>query len=169
MIAGLAVALVLGVAQYPGDAPLASASRRFTVANEDRAEASRAGNHHVLYVVERRSGARRPLLEYPRQVTVAWAPDREALAVTNHVGSTQTTLAVFVLEGDAFRKVDVAEALFAAFPNLRGELAPYLHVHLELVGWRRDGVECRLRAYAGQGPNLARRYAVSGDGRAKRL
>jgi hypothetical protein len=169
MISSLALAVVLAAARYPGDAPLASASRRFTVANEDHAEASRAGNRHVLYVVEKTSGARRPLLEYPREVTVTWAPDREALAVTNHVGSTQTTLSVFVLEQDAFRKVDVAEALFTAFPSLRGELAQYLHVHVELVAWRRDGVECRLRASAGTGPNIARRYAVSADGRAKRI
>jgi hypothetical protein len=168
MIATLLAALLLSAAQYPGDAPLSSASRRFTVANEDRTEASKAGNRHALYVVERKSGNRLPLLEYPRQVTVAWAPDREALAVTNHVGSTQTTLSFFVLEGGSFRKVDVAEALFASFPNLRGELAPYLHVHLELVGWRRDGVECRLRASAGTGPNVSRQYLVTANGKAKR-
>ncbi len=168
MLAVLLATLVLSAARYPGDAPLASASRRFVVADEGP-DAARASGRHVLYVVERRSGARRPLLEYPRQVTVAWAPDREALAVASEVGSTQTTLSVFVLEGQTFRKLEVGEALFTTFPNLRGELAPYLHVHLELVGWRRDGVECRLRAYAGSGPNVSRRYVVSVDGRAKRL
>ena len=169
MIASLVSALVLTLARYPGDAPAPSASRRFVVENETREQPSRAGNHYQLFVVEQRSGARRPLLEYPRHVTVAWAPDREALAVTNELGSTQTTMALFVLEGDAFRKLDVGEALYASFPGLRGELVPYLHVHLELVGWRRDGVECRLRAYAGTGPNVSRRYVVGVDGKAKRV
>jgi hypothetical protein len=168
MIASLLSALVLTLARYPGDGPVASASRRYVVENETREQPSRAGNHHQLFVVERGSGTRRPLLEYRRQVTVAWAPDREAIAVTNEVGSTQTTLALFVLEGDGFRKLDVGEALYASFPGLRGELVPYLHVHLELVGWRRDGVECRLRAYAGTGPNVTRRYVVGLDGKAKR-
>jgi hypothetical protein len=168
MIASLVSALVLTLARYPGDAPAPSASRRFVVESVSREQPSRAGNHYQLFVVELGSGARRPLLEYPRHVTVVWAPDREALAVTNEVGSTQTTLALFVLEGDAFRKLDVGEALYASFPGLRGELSTYLHVHIELVTWRRDGVECRLRASAGNGPKVSRRYVVGVDGKARR-
>jgi hypothetical protein len=169
MIASLVSALVLTLARYPGDGPVASASRRYVVENETREQASRAGNHHQLFVVERGSGTRSALLEYPRQVTVAWAPDREALAVTNEVGSTQTTMALFVLEGRAFRKLDVGEALYTAFPGLRGELMSYLHVHIELVGWRHDGVEVRLRASAGSGPNVNRKYVVGVDGKAKKV
>jgi hypothetical protein len=171
MFASVVTALVLALARYPGDGPAVSASRRFTVSSEDRAD-PRARYQHALYVAERGgTNARRVLLEYPRSVSVAWAPDRDVVAVTNHVGSTQSSVSLFVVEpGATFRKVDVAEALYAAFPNLRGELVSYLHVHLELVQWRRDGlVECRLRAYAGAGPELTHRYAVSADGVAKRL
>jgi hypothetical protein len=169
MYAGLLTALVLAVARYPGHAPLASASGRFVVANVELDQ--KTGRFpHALFVTERSSNARKLLLQYPREATVAWAPDRDALAVTTQVGSTQTTLTLFVVEsGAAFRKLDVAEALYAAFPSLRGELSQYLHVHVELVAWHGGGaVDCQLRATAGNGPNISRRYAVTVDGQAKR-
>jgi hypothetical protein len=171
MLAGVVTALVVAVAGFPGGAPLTSASGRFIVENEDRPPDAPARYQHALYVVERRTKERRLLLEYARALTAAWAPDRDALAVTNHVGSTQSTLTVFVLEpGGALRKLDAGEALYAAFPNLRGELVSYLHVHLELVQWQRGGVvECKLRAYAGTGPDLNRRYLVNVDGQAQVL
>lgn len=171
MFASMLTALVLALARYPGDGPHASASGRFEVSNRNRDPRSPVGKSHTLIVTERRSSSKRLLLEYPGKVTVVWAPDRDVLAVTNLAGSTQSTVSLFVLEdGASFRKLDVGAALFAAFPNLRGELAPYLHVHLEVIRWRRDGaVECRLVAYAGNGPRVDRRYTVTADGVAKRL
>jgi hypothetical protein len=165
-----ALVLTLTVARYPGDGPKTSASGRFVVANVDLEQKSTTRSH-ALFVTERRTQARKLLLQYPRDVDVAWAPDRDALAVTSRVGSTQTTLALFTVEdGATFRKLDVTEALYAAFPSLRGELNQYLHVHLQLVRWRPGGaVECQLRASAGSGPNVARKYVVGLDGQAKRI
>jgi hypothetical protein len=170
MFPGVVTALVVTLARFPGGPPLASASGRFFVENVDL-EGKSSVRSHALFVTERQSRERRLLLQYGRDVAVAWAPDRDALAVVNHVGSTQTTLSVFVVEkGAAFRKVDVGDALYAAFPSLRGELTSYLHVHLELVQWRRGGaVECKLRASGGSGPDVSRRYVVGPDGQAKRL
>lgn len=170
MFPGVVTALVVTLARFPGGAPLASASGRFVVENVDL-EARSASRSHALFVTERPSKARKLLLQYGREVRVAWAPDRDVLAVMNRVGSTQTTVAVFVLEqGGAFRKVDVGDTLYAAFPNLRGELTSYLHVHLEVVQWRRGGgLECRLRASGGSGPDLLRRYLVGLDGKARQL
>jgi hypothetical protein len=171
MDAGIVTALVVALARFPGGAPLASPSGRFVVENEDRNPDAAVRHAHALHLVERRTRERHLLLEYGREVAAAWAPDRDALAITNHVGSTQSTLLVVLVEpGGTLRQVDVGEALYAAFPSLRGELVSYLHVHLELVRWRRGGVvECRLRAYAGSGPELTRRYAVSTDGQAELL
>ena len=166
MNAGVVTALVVALARFPGGAPLASASGRFIVENEDRPPDAPARYLHALYVVEKRTKERRLLLEYARNVTAAWAPDRDAIAVTNHVGSTQSTLSVFLFDHDGTsRRLDAGEALYAAFPNLRGELVSYLHVHLELVQWHRGGVvECKLRAYAGAGKEITRRYLVNVDG-----
>jgi hypothetical protein len=170
MFPGVVTALVVTLARFPGGAPQASASGRFVVENVDL-DGKSSQRSHALFVTERESKERRLLLQYARAVSVAWAPDRDAVAVVNHVGSTQTTLSIFLVEqGAAFRRVDVGDALYAAFPNLRGELTSYLHVHLELVQWRRGGsVECRLRASGGSGRDLSRRYAVGLDGQARQL
>jgi hypothetical protein len=167
---GVVTALIVTLARFPGGAPQASASGRFLVENVDL-EGKSSTRTHALFVTERRSKERRLLLQYGRDVSVAWAPDRDVLAVMNHLGSTQTTLSLFVVEqGGTFRKVDVGDALYAAFPNLRGELTSYLHVHLELVQWRHGGaVECKLRASGGSGKDVSRRYEVNVDGRAKRI
>jgi hypothetical protein len=166
MNAGILTAVVVTLARFPGAAPLQSPSGRFVVENEDRPPNTPARYLHALYVTEKRTRERRLLVEYARNVQVAWAPDRDALAVTNHVGSTQSTLTVYLFDRDgASRKLDAAETLYAAFPNLRGELVPFLHVHLALVQWHRGGaVECRLHAYAGTGKDIDRRYLVNVDG-----
>lgn len=167
---GVVAAIVFTVARFPGGGPLPSASGRLVVENVEL-EGKSAARAHALFVTDRATRERKLLLQYARSVAVAWAPDRDALAVMNRVGNTQSTLVIYTMEkGVNYRKTDVAEVLYAAFPNLRGELTSYLHVHLELVQWRRDGgLECRLRASGGSGPDVLRRYLVTRDGKAERL
>jgi hypothetical protein len=165
------IALVLAATQYPSGMTV-SQSGRHAIENKDFGEKSVSGNDHALYVVNLSSKKKTLLIEYPHEVALEWAPNREVIAVTNYWTANESTVLLYeIASGKVIDHADVRKVLETAFPKLRRELSKYTHVYLEVIRWHQDGrVECRLSAQAGKGKSIhGRRYLVGLNGKARAL
>jgi hypothetical protein len=159
MVALALVVTLTAATSYPGTlASTASSSGRYTVENVDLDEPTAAGNHHALFLVDHTAPSRGLLMEYGRNVEVSWAPDRDAVAVTEHAGSSDAEVLVFMIEnGRVTRRVALLSLVTAARPELGREVRRHGHRYLDLVRWNDAGrLECRLRANDGGTPIDAR-------------
>jgi hypothetical protein len=108
------------------------------------------GTRSLLLRVEA-TGAQRPLLAFGRSASVFWAPDGNALAVTDRRGSARSIVLLFLPDKPGVTDLDAE--LAKAFSPLP-ERAENSHVYLEVVRWLGPKtLRVRLRGYGERDPD----------------
>jgi len=135
---------------FPGAAEAKDPTGRFTVVYvAPDAKAVDGGQHELRLRVEK-SGAARHLMFFGRSAAVLWAPDGNALAVTDRRGSDTWTVLVFFSEkpGETNLDAELARSL-GPLPERTGNH----HVYLEAVRWlTAKTLRVRLRGYGDRDP-----------------
>ncbi len=152
MMRAVFLALLLGAAvpadpvNFPGAAEARDPTGRYAVVPAAEGSGGRALDLRVL-----KSGRDRRLLSFDRAASVLWAPDGNALAITERRGSDASALRVFFPERpDA--TVDVGAELALAYPSMP-ERERNRHVYLEAVRWLdAKTLRFRLRGYGERDP-----------------
>ena len=115
--------------KYPDDArPLVSPNGKFRIVNKDDLNGPLA---HGLFLVQGDNNEK-PLHEYGRHVRVAWSPSSQNVAVTDFVGSDESTCVLFDIESS--KSIDLASAV----PDQARELQAILknhHAYTECTKW----------------------------------
>ena len=163
MIRPLALALLLAApasdpVSFPGAAEAKDPTGRYAVVGAS----SSAG--HALDLRDLKTGASRLLQPYGRSAVVLWAPDGNALAITDRDNREASSARVFFPARPA-TVVDLGVELERAFPAM-GERTGNSHVYLEAVRWvDAKTLRFRLRGYGARDPggfDLLFDYALDG-------
>jgi hypothetical protein len=165
-----AAAAAVDPVAFPGAAEARDPTGRYAVTCVS-AENSDGGGHHDLNLDVLKSSQSRRLLSFGRHATVFWAPDGNALAITDWGGSDFSTIQVFYPERPG-ATVDLGAELSRSFPSLP-ERERNHHVYLEAVRWLdAKTLRFRLRGYGDRDPggfDLLFDYALGGDVRRARI
>jgi hypothetical protein len=118
--------------QFPGPAHAPDPSGRYDVVyRELPTEAPE--NRHELSLRDTAGGQQRRLLTFGRSAAVLWAPDGNAVAITNWLGSNVSEVTVFFSAGTP-HPIDIDDELSRAFGALP-ERYQNDHVYVEAVRW----------------------------------
>jgi hypothetical protein len=148
---------------YPNsDKPLVAPNRLLMIVNRDRDDVDPP---HSLYLLDRRTAAKRKLYSYARSVNVSWSPDSSKISITDFGGSDFANCVVLTLSDGS--SVDVSADL-----QRRPDLRPYFedndHVYCEIVRWMNvDTLLVRVHGYGDRNRkafNIVRRYHVARKG-----
>jgi len=123
----LAAAAALDPVAFPGAAEAKDPTGRYTVIGATSAGA------HALSLKDLKTGAAQPLLSYGRSAMVLWAPDGNAVAVTDRVSRESSSAKVF-FPARPGAPVDVGAELDRSFPSMPERIGNR-HVYLEAVRW----------------------------------
>ena len=165
----LAAAAALDPVAFPGAAEARDPTGRYTVLDATSVGAS--GNEaHALILKNLKTGASQPLQMYGRSAMVLWAPEGNALAITDRAGRDSSTVKIFVLQRFA-TPVDVGAELSRSFPSMP-ERTGNRYVRLEAVRWLdARTLRFRLRGYGDRDPggfDLLFDYTLGADVRRAR-
>ncbi len=170
MLPGL-LALALAVAAagdpvaFPGAAEAMDPTGRYTAVGATSAGA------HALSLKNLKTGASQSLQSYGRSAMVLWAPDGNALAITDRASRDFSTVKIFLSERPG-APVDVGAELARSFPSMP-ERTGNRRVYLEAVRWLdAKTLRFRLRGYGDRDPggfDLLFDYALGGDVRRARV
>lgn len=169
MIRPLVFALLLAASasdpvSFPGAAEAKDPTGRYAVIG-----AAPTGTH-ALILKDLKAGASQPLQSYGDSATVLWAPDGNAVAVTNRVNRESSSARVLFPDRLA-APVDLGVELERAFPSM-AERTANRHVYLEAVRWLdAKTLRFRLRGYGDRDPggfDLLFDYTLGGDVRRAR-
>jgi hypothetical protein len=164
ILALLLVASLSDPVAFPGAAQAKDPSGRYAVIGAAPEGA------HALALRDLKGGAVRPLQSYGRSALVLWAPDGNALAVTDRASRDASSLKVFVPDHLA-APADLGVELERAFPSMP-ERTGNRHVHMEAVRWLdAKTLRFRLRGYGDRDPggfDLLFDYTLGGSVRRAR-
>lgn len=135
---------------FPGAAEAKDPTGRYAVVYvAPDAKAVDGGRHQLRLRVEK-SGAARHLLSFDSSAAVYWAPDGNALAVTDRRGSAASTVLLYFPQrpGETDLDAELAKTL-GPLPERTGNG----HVYLEAVRWLNPKtLRVRLRGYGKHDP-----------------
>jgi hypothetical protein len=158
LLAALAAASASGPVAFPGAAEARDPTGRYAVV------AAEPPGSHAVNLRDLKTGAARLLQPYGRSALVLWAPDGNAVAVTDRDNRDTSSARVFFPDRPTAR-VDLGAELERAFPAM-GERTGNHHVYLEAVRWLdAKTLRFRLRGYGDRDPggfDLLFDYALGG-------
>jgi len=160
----LAAAAAVDPVAFPGSTEAKDPTGRYAVIG------SAPGGTHALSLKDLKTGIAQPLLSYGRSAMVLWAPDGNAIAVTDRVNRESSSVKVFVPARPG-APVEIGAELDRSFPSMP-ERTGNRHVHLEAVRWLdAKTLRFRLRGYGDRDPggfDLLFDYTLGGSVRRAR-
>jgi hypothetical protein len=170
MIRSLVLALLFAASaadpvSFPGAAEAKDPTGRYAVVG------AAPGGAHALSLKNLKTGAALPLQPYGRSAMVLWAPDGNAVAVTDRVNRESSSAKVFVPARPG-APVEIGAELDRSFPAMP-ERTGNRHVYLEAVRWLdAKTLRFRLRGYGDRDPggfDLLFDYPLGGAVRRARI
>jgi hypothetical protein len=143
---------------FPGAAEAKDPTGRYAVVE------TAPSRGHALDLRDLKTGASRLLQPYGLAAVVLWAPDGNAVAITDRDNRDASSARVFFPDRPS-ATVDLGAELERAFPGM-GERTGNIHVYLEAVRWLDPKtLRFRLRGYGARDPggfDLLFDYALGG-------
>jgi hypothetical protein len=150
MIRSLVLALVFAASaadpvSFPGAAEAKDPTGRFAIVGEA------PGGVHALSLKNLKTGAALPLQPYGSSAIVLWAPDGNALAITDRASRDSAMVKIFFSERPG-APVEIGAELDRSFPSMP-ERTGNRHLYLEAVRWLdAKTLRFRLRGYGDRDP-----------------